>query len=80
MQDLEALEGSNGALKDLTGPDLNVKKPSPPMESADVVPCRTVPAGKATDADLAAARDSNRRSGRTRTVRVKDGFFDSSLL
>jgi hypothetical protein len=74
MQEPEAREGSIGALKDLTGPDLNVQRPSVPPESAEVH------AGKPTAADAAAARDSQRRSGRTRTMRVRDGFFDSSLL
>jgi hypothetical protein len=74
MQEPEVQEGSTGALKDLTGPDLNVKRPSVPPEAAEAH------AGKPTAAESAAARESQRRSGRTRTVRVRDGFFDSSLL
>lgn len=71
MQASEALQGSTNALKDLTGPDLNVQKPVVPPDAEE---------GPSVKAPQAAAHDANRRSGRTRTVRIRDGFFDSSLL
>jgi hypothetical protein len=74
MQAPEVLQGSNGDLKELDGPDLDVQKPSAPLDASDP------PSSKVSAADPAAAQDSHRRSGRTRTVRVRDGFFDSSLL
>jgi hypothetical protein len=70
----EVLQGSNGDLKDLNGPDLDVQKLSAPLDASDL------PSSKVSGEDSAAAQDSHRRSGRTRTVRVRDGFFDSSLL
>lgn len=71
----EVLLGSNGALKDLPGPDHDAKKAFAASDASDML------AGKAAQApEAAVAQDSHRRSGRTRTVRVRDGFFDSSLL
>lgn len=71
----EVLQGVNGALKDLTLPDPNVQQASAPSDTSDI------PLSKASaDESAAAVQDSHRRSGRTRTVRVRDGFFDSSLL
>jgi hypothetical protein len=71
----EVLLGSNGALKDLPGAGYDAQGAFAASDASDM------PAGKAAHAsDAAAAQDSHRRSGRTRTVRVRDGFFDSSLL
>lgn len=70
-------KASSGALQDLTGPDLNVQR-SP--RSKDTKETTDEPLSKATAQDSAAAQEAQRRSGRTRTVRVRDGFFDSSLL
>lgn len=74
MQPPEVLQGSNGDLKELDGAHLDEQKDSAPVDASDL------PSGKVSAADSAAAQDSHRRSGRTRTVRVRDGFFDSSLL
>jgi hypothetical protein len=70
----ELLEGRNSAVQDMTGVEGDVLKPSQPSDSSDL------PASKTTVQDTAVADDHHRRSGRARTVRVKDGFFESSLL
>jgi hypothetical protein len=75
MGDSEVLEGRNGALQDTIKADHDVNKPSQPSDCVDQPPTKT------TVDESAAADDHHRRtSGRTRTVRVRDGFFDSSLL
>jgi hypothetical protein len=74
MGDPEVLEGRNGALQDTIKADHDVERLSQPLDSVDRPPSKT-------SVDESAAADDHRRtSGRTRTVRVRDGFFDSSLL
>ncbi len=76
MGDPEVLQGLNGVLKAKNGSDLDVEKTSQASHSSDL------PATKKELAEESAAvvEDHHRRSGRPRTVRVRDGFFDSSLL
>lgn len=73
MQGPEALKSSEDAVKELSRPPSGLENVSVAVEGA-AGPCVK------GSASLSAGRDANRRSGRTRTVRVRDGFFDSSLL
>ena len=74
MRDPEALAGQEAAEKDVDGADHDVQKASEPSDASQL------PASKSSAPESAADPDHQRRSGRTRTVRVRDGFFDSSLL
>jgi hypothetical protein len=74
MDGSELLEGRNSAVQDMTGVKVDLMKPSQPSDSSDL------PTSKTTVQDAAVADDHHRRSGRARTVRVRDGFFESSLL
>lgn len=68
----ELLEGRDSVVQDMTRVD--VLKPSQPSDSSDL------PTSKTAVPDTAVADDHHRRSGRAHTVRVKDGFVESSLL
>ncbi len=75
MGDPEVLQGQNAAPKATKDADFGVSKPSQPLDSSDLPAIK-----KELAEESAAVEDHHRRSGRPRTVRVRDGFFDSSLL
>lgn len=68
------LEGRDSAVQDMTRVEVDVLKPSQPSDSSDL------PTSKTAVPDTAVADDHHHRGGRARTVRVKDGFVEVSLL
>lgn len=60
-----------GTHGDLLRPDHNMHESYALFDGGDSL---------ASAPDAGAALDPQRKSGRTRTVRVRDGFFDSNLL
>lgn len=75
-------QGGAVQVKDLNVPDVSMKKQ--PASSSAGAGAGAAAGGEAGPSSrkpsTKSAHDANRRSVRTRTMRVRDGFFDSSLL